>query len=139
MPYGLADRTQHHGRHEIGEKSAQPGHLSERGAVTAVRFDHPLQSGRAYCCGFPHSGQNFEFRGMGLPHSWQNLVSGAAGSAGAGFIAFIICCAMVSPAASPTPTPAAPPPSFAAAIGMDCATWNCVYRFMSPTMFMPIR
>ena len=36
--------------------------------------------------------------------------------------AFIICCAIVSPAPSPTPMPATPPPSFAAAIGIDCAT-----------------
>jgi hypothetical protein len=75
---------------------------------------------------------------MGLPQAMQNfvvasLLAGVVGTAadgapgvlpGPGFIAFIMLCAMVSPAPSPTPMPAAPPPSFPAAMGMDCATWN---------------
>ena len=66
--------------------------------------------------------------------------AGGAGAGGAGgCIAPIICWAIAMPAPNPTPMPAAPPPSLAAAMGMACATWNCVYRPMSPTMFMPIR
>jgi uncharacterized protein (AIM24 family) len=66
--------------------------------------------------------------------------AGGAGSGGGGaFMAFIICSAMIIPAPRPAPTPAAPPPSLAAAIGMACAAWNCAYRFISPSMFMPMR
>ena len=38
------------------------------------------------------------------------------------FIAFIICCAMVSPAPKPTPIPAIPPLSLPAAMGSEFAT-----------------
>src|SRR5579872_2761199 len=88
-----------------------------------------------YCWAPPHSGQNLAGLGIDFPQFMQNLVpepaaGGAAGASGvgeaAGLAAFIICCAMVEPAPRPTPMPAAPPPSLAAAMGMDCATWNCV-------------
>jgi len=35
-----------------------------------------------------------------------------------------IVCPIVTPAPRPAPIPAAPP-SFAAAIGIDCAVWYC--------------
>src|SRR5580658_5977769 len=95
-----------------------------------------------YCCAPPHSGQNLAGFGIVLPQLMQNFVppavapSGAPGAAGpvgaagpaaaAGLAAFIICCAISIPAPNPTPAPASPPPSLAAAIGNDCATWNCV-------------
>src|ERR1700733_2247651 len=105
----------------------------------------------AYCC-CPHSGQNLARFGIDLPQSTQNLVSapgtaggpppvmgagvgaapgavggGAGGEGGAApppglFTAFIICCAMVSPAPRPTPIPAIPPLSLPAAIGSEFAT-----------------
>src|SRR5271169_7092942 len=108
-----------------------------------------------YCWALPHSGQNLAGRGTGFPQLRQNFVADSvpAGAAAAGpatggvpgappdtgFIAFIMLWAIVRPAPKPTPIPAAPPPSFPAAMGMDCATWNCVYRFMSPTMLIPMR
>src|SRR5262249_45816464 len=132
-----ASGMQREGADQVVEQAAQDGNIGQRGRVAAVRFDDPLLSGCAYCCGLPHSGPNFALRGIDFPHPRQELVSGAdAGGAGcpsaggdvgaAGFIAFAICCAMVSPAPSPTPMPAAPPPSLAAAMGIDCATWNWV-------------
>ena len=83
-----------------------------------------------YCCAPPHSGQNFAPRGHGLAAVDAEFRGGVAaggtgGPAGArggwssgeppgpGFIAFIMLCAIVSPAPRPTPMPAAPPPSFA--------------------------
>src|ERR1035441_6517908 len=111
--------------------AAQPGHGN-----CAAFFSGVIRE--VYCCAPPHSEQKCAARGMGLPQEMQNLVvppaagaggaaSGAAEGAGAGgCMAPIICCAIARPAPKPTPAPAAPPPSFAAAIGIDCATWNCV-------------
>ena len=77
---------------------------------------------------------------QGLP---RVPLPGAAGASVApplppGFIAFIIWLAIATQRPVPRQFPP-PPPSLAAAIGMDCATWNCVYLFMSPTMAMPMR
>src|SRR6266404_91784 len=115
-----------------------PGNWCQRASPTGCRSISPL----IYDCALPHSGQNFAPFGMGLPQLMQNFVSvpgagageppppagaGPAGLAGGGaspgFSAFIICCAIVSPAPSPTPMPATPPPpSLAAATGSELAT-----------------
>src|SRR5262249_13926876 len=102
-----------------GQRDAAPG----RGITPGVPPGHP--------CGPPHSGQNLAGLGIGLPQLMQNLVvpagaSGAEPAGAAGFMAFITCCAIAMPAPSPMPAPAMPPPSLAAAMGIDCATWNCV-------------
>src|SRR5579862_8157045 len=140
VPGGFADRVQRQTLDEPREERTQFSGIRQGRGIAAVGFDHPLAARHlVYCCAPPHSGQNLPVRGMGLPQLMQNLVplaasglAGAAGVSGAGgaadgvFIAFIMLCAIVRPAPSPTPIPAAPPPSFPAAMGIDCATWNCV-------------
>src|SRR5207249_3224290 len=114
----------------------QDSNVAQRLRGASESFDHPLDSAhgrwRRYTWGFPHSGQNLALRGMGLPHSPQNLVSAAsAPAAGAAppegaevdfLTASIMAWPMATPAPRPAPIPTAPPPSFPAAMGMDCAT-----------------
>jgi hypothetical protein len=65
MPDRLAYRTQRQGRHNCGSIERSGPDRSAR----VASFDHPLQPGHPYCCGLPHSGQNFELRGIDFPHS----------------------------------------------------------------------
>jgi len=69
MPHRVAHRTQPHPVYNVGKKRAQFPEIGQRRGVAPIPFDEPFRSGIAYCCGFPHSGQNFELRGIVLPHS----------------------------------------------------------------------
>src|SRR5690242_20253508 len=124
-------------RRSVSEPGSQPCASRTHSSPAAAVATETCTPAILYCA-LPHSGQNFAFFGMDLPQFKQNLVAApgvAAGGASAGasdgaalpgFIALIILWAMVRPAPNPTPIPAAPPPSFPAAIGRDCATWSCV-------------
>src|ERR1700733_9169515 len=94
-----------------------------------------VMSRNDHAWGLPHSGQNFDGRGICLPHSEQNFVvalpappvagGGCCGGAGCCWAAAAFCTAfaivwpMAIPAPRPAPIPTAPPPSLAAAIGID--------------------
>ncbi len=64
---------------------------------------------------------------------------GACVEAAEFFTASAMVWPIAMPAPSPAPMPTAPPPSFAAAIGMDCATSYWVNLPMSPITFMLMR
>src|ERR1017187_1295721 len=113
------------------------------GQALLVAFQAQRSAARraVHGCGLPQPGQNLARFGMAPPQSMQNLESAAAaaaGSAAGALRAPIMLCAMARPAPSPTPAPAAPP-GLAAAMGIDCAAWNCAYRAGSPAMFIPMR
>ena len=74
MPQRLADRTQRQRRHQVGEQRAQLRQIGQRGARRSRALRRSIRRpAHAYCCGLPHSGQNFALRGIGLPHSEQNF------------------------------------------------------------------
>src|SRR5215469_7881590 len=157
MPPGFPYRPKFQVSDDPVEERVQNLEVPERRRPTPLRVHNPFSpihnAKTGYCCACPHSGQNLLARGIGLPQFIQNFVSGLATAPPPAVVApdsppedpaflsaSIIACPMATPAPSPAATPATPPPpSLAAAVGMDCATSNCVYRPMSPTMFMLMR
>src|SRR6266436_7947561 len=137
MPLRFADRPELHLPDDAVEQIMQDSSVTQRLRRASEGFDNPLDSAHGrrwhYTWGFPHSGQNLELRGMGLPHSLQNLVPAAGAPAAAVSVppagaevdfltASIMAWPMATPAPRPAPIPTAPPPSFAAAMGMAWAT-----------------
>src|SRR5467141_2568434 len=148
MPLRFADGPELHLPDDAAEQILQDSRVAQGLRRASEGFDNPLDSAHGrrwhYTWGFPHSGQNLALRGMALPHSLQNLVSAEGAPAAAGaevdfFTASIMAWPMATPAPRPAPIPTAPPPSFAAAMGMACATWYCVNLPMSPSTFMLMR
>src|SRR6266481_7606190 len=115
-------------------KTAMSRSDSEEHPKASTTHSIPLMADAGtYTWGFPHSGQNLALRAMGLPHSLQNFVSAARVPAAVGvappagdevdfFTASIMAWPIATPAPRPAPIPTAPPLSFPAAMGMDCAT-----------------